>query len=108
MWKKNFKTESSTLTTALESTTKSGLLLWSHPDRKIITRESLCKGAALPEAQYPVGAQAKLLEHLRGWGLGVQVLPESTSAGYSVLPTEDWAYGLALRHDSAARARERM
>ena len=74
----------------------------------MITREPLHKGATLPEAQYPVGAQAKLLEHLRGWGLGVQVLPESTRAGYSVLPIEDWAYGSALRCDTAARARERM
>lgn len=61
--------------------------------------------ATLPEAQYPVGAQAKLLEHLRGWGLGVQVLPESTSAGYSVLSIEDWS---ALRRDTAAGAKEVM
>lgn len=43
IWKKNFKTESSTLTTALESTTKSSLPLWSHPDRKVTTREPFLK-----------------------------------------------------------------
>lgn len=37
-------------------------------------QRTLLKVAALPEAQFSVGAQGKLLEHLQGWGLGVQVL----------------------------------
>lgn len=65
-------------------------------------QRTLLKVAALPEAQVLVGAQAKLLEQLQGWGLRVQGLLESTSASYSLFPVE------ALRPDAAAGARERM
>lgn len=63
-------------------------------------QRTLLKVAALPEAQFSVGAQGKLLEHLQGSGSAGS--PESTSASYSVLPVE------ALRPDAAAGARERM
>lgn len=99
IWKKNFKTESSTLTIALESTTKSGLLLWSHPDRKVTAREPFLKWLHCLRLSFQWEPKVSYWSTCRA---GVWECRFSLSAPYSVLPVE------ALRPDAAAGARERM